>query len=186
VAQHHLAEQFSLAVGAVSKKASPMPEQPSGGGDVAGVVAPPPLIYLGFLAAGLGAGYLWPLAIAGDSVPAAARMGLGAALAVLGIVIGIAGLRQFRQAGTNVRPDRPTTALVATGVYRYSRNPLYIALALVYAGIALAADSLWALAFLVPTLVVVRYGVIAREEAYLERRFGDEYRRFTAAVRRWL
>jgi protein-S-isoprenylcysteine O-methyltransferase Ste14 len=158
----------------------------SSGGDVAGVVAPPPLIYLGFLAAGLGLGYLWPLAIVGDSIPSAARMGLGAALAALGIVIGIAGFRQFRQAGTDVRPDQPTTALVTEGVYRYSRNPLYISQALVYAGIALAADSLWAIAFLVPTLVVVRYGVIAREEAYLERKFGDDYRRFTAAVRRWL
>lgn len=163
-----------------------MPKHASGGEDVAGVVAPPPLIYLGFLAAGLGVGYLWPLAIAGDGMPTAARTGLGAALAALGIVIGIAGFRQFRKAGTDVRPDRPTTALVTQGIYRYSRNPLYISQTLVYAGIALAADSLWALAFLVPTLAVVRYGVIAREEAYLERKFGDEYRRFTAEVRRWL
>lgn len=156
------------------------------GKDVAGVLAPPPLIYLGFLVAGLGCDHLWPLAVAGSGIPAALRAGLGAALAVLGVIIGIAGLRQFREAGTDVRPDRPTTALVVTGVYRFSRNPLYIALALVYAGIALAADSLWALAFLVPTLVVVRYGVIAREEAYLERKFGDDYRRFKAQVRRWL
>src|SRR5713226_9496609 len=138
-----------------------MPKHSSGGGDVAGVVAPPPLIYLGFLAAGLGFGYLWPLAIAGDGLPTAARTGLGAALAGLGVVIGIAGFRQFRKAGTNVRPDQPTTALVTTGIYRYSRNPLYISQALVY-------------------------GVIAREEAYLERKFGDDYRRFTAEVRRWL
>ena len=163
-----------------------MPEQSRGGDDLAGVVAPPPLIYLGFLAAGLGLGYLWPLAIAGDGVPVAARTGVGAALAALGIVIGIAGFRQFRRAGTDVRPDRPTTALVTTGIYRYSRNPLYLSQTLVYGGIALAADSLWAMAFLVPTLVVVRYGVIAREEAYLERKFGDDYRRFKAAVRRWL
>jgi len=163
-----------------------MPKHSRGGDDVADVVAPPPLIYLGFLAAGLGFGYLWPLAIAGDGIPTAARAGVGATLAVLGIVIGIAGFRQFRKAGTNVRPDQPTTALVTKGIYSYSRNPLYISQALVYAGIAVAADSLWALAFLVPTLVVVRYGVIAREEAYLERKFGDDYRHFKAEVRRWL
>lgn len=157
-----------------------------GGEDVAGVVAPPPLIYLGFLAAGLGFGHLWPLAIAGDGIPTAVRMAVGAALAGLGVVIGIAGFRQFRKAGADVRPDRPTTALVTKGIYRYSRNPLYISQALVCAGIALAADSLWALAFLVPTLIVVRYSVIAREEAYLERKFGDDYRRFKAEVRRWL
>ncbi len=180
--------KYNLARGrlAARKKGPPMPKQSRGGDDVAGVVAPPPLIYLGFLAAGLGLSYLWPLAIAGDSIPAAARTGVGAALAALGIAIGIAGFSQFRRAGTDVRPDRATTALVTTGIYRYSRNPLYISQTLVYAGIALAADSLWAMAFLVPTLVVVRYGVIAREEAYLERKFGDDYRRFKAAVRRWL
>ena len=77
-------------------------------------------------------------------------------------------------------------ALVTGGIYRHTRNPLYVALALVYAGIAVAADSLWALMFLAPCLGVIRYGVIAREEAYLERKFGEEYRRFKSAVRRWL
>jgi protein-S-isoprenylcysteine O-methyltransferase Ste14 len=163
-----------------------MPDHSRDGDDVAGVIAPPPLIYLGFLAAGFGLGYLWPAAIAGDGLPMAARAGGGAALAALGIALGVAGFRQFRKAGTDVRPDRPTAALVTQGIYRYSRNPLYIAQALAYAGIALAADSLWALAFLVPTLIVVRYGVIGREEAYLERKFGDDYRRFKAEVRRWL
>jgi protein-S-isoprenylcysteine O-methyltransferase Ste14 len=102
-----------------------------------------------------------------------------------GIATGIVGFLQFRRAGTDVRPDQPTTALVTDGIYRYSRNPLYIAQALIYAGIALAADSLWALALLVPTLIVIRYGVIAREEAYLERKFSDDYRRYKTAVRRW-
>ena len=85
-----------------------------------------------------------------------------------------------------MRPDRPTTALVIEGIYRYSGNPLYTSMAFFYAGIALAAASLWALAFLVPTLVIVRDGVIAREEAYLERKFGDDYRHFRTAVRGWL
>ena len=161
--------------------------EPSGsGGDTAGVVGPPPLIYLGFLVAGWLLGHLWPAAIAGDSVPPAGRIAAGALVALPGILVAIAGLRQFRRAGTQVRPDRPTTALVVTGIYRYSRNPLYLALTLMYAGIALALDSLWALAFLVPVLLVIRYGVIAREEAYLERKFGEDYRRFKAQVRRWL
>lgn len=163
-----------------------MPKHSRGDEDVAGVIAPPPLIYLGFLVLGLGFGHLWPLAIVGGSIPTAARVGVGGALAVTGVVIGIVGFRQFRKAGTNVRPDQPTIALVTEGIYRYSRNPLYISQALVCLGIALAADSLWAVAFLVPTLVVVRYGVIAREEAYLARKFGDDYRRFKATVRRWL
>jgi protein-S-isoprenylcysteine O-methyltransferase Ste14 len=154
--------------------------------DVAGVVAPPPLIYVGFLMLGLALGHLWPLAILGDSVSTAARVAAGGTLVAVAVVIGIVGFRQLRKAGTNVRPDQPTTALVTDGVYHYSRNPLYVSQALVYAGIVLAADSLCALALLVPTLVVIRYGVIAREEAYLERKFGDNYRRFKATTRRWL
>ena len=154
--------------------------------DVAGVIAPPPLIFVGFLVLGLGLSHLWPLAIVGSGIPTVLRTGVGAALAALGLVIAILGFRQFRKAGTDVRPDRATTALITGGIYRYSRNPLYLSLALFYAGIAFAANSLWALALLVPTLAVIRYGVIAREEAYLERKFGDDYRRFKATVRRWL
>lgn len=163
-----------------------MDQRAEGGEDSAGVIAPPPLIYLGFLALGVGIGRLWPLAIFGSAVAREARLGGAAALVIAGIVITIAGLRQFGKAGTDVRPDRATTALVTGGIYRWSRNPLYIAQALVYAGIALAFDSLWALVLLVPTLIVIRYGVIAREEAYLERKFGADYRRFKAEVRRWL
>lgn len=158
----------------------------SRGTDVAGVIAPPPLIFLGFLVLGLVFGHFWPLAVVGSGVPAAVRVGVGVAVAVVSLGMGVAGFRQLRNAGTNVRPDRPTTALVIKGVYRYSRNPLYTSMAFLYAGIAVAADSLWALAFLVPALIVVRYGVIAREEAYLERKFGDDYRHFAAAVRRWI
>lgn len=163
-----------------------MPQHSSDGGEVAGVIAPPPLIYLGFLAVGLALGYRWPLVIVGDRLSSAARLDGAIALLALGIVIGIVGFRQFRRAATNVRPDRPTTALVTDGIYRYSRNPLYVSQALIYAAIALAADNLWALVLLMPTLVVVQYGVIVREEAYLERTFGDDYLRFKAAVRRWL
>ena len=154
--------------------------------DIAGVVAPPPLIFLGFLVLGFVLGHVWPLAIVDGSMPPALRIALGAAVAVLSLAMGMIGFRQLRRAGTNVRPDRPTTALVRDGIYRYSRNPLYTGMALLYAGIAFAADSLWALALLVPVLLIVRYGVIAREEAYLERKFGDDYRNFAASVRRWL
>jgi len=163
-----------------------MPKHSRGDEDKAGVIVPPPLIYLGFLVLGLGFDRFWPLPIFGGGVGAAARAGVGAAVAALGVAVAALGFLQFRKAGTNVRPDQPATALVTEGIYRHSRNPLYLALALIYSGAALAADSPWALAFLVPVLVIVRYGVIAREEAYLERKFGDEYRRFKAAVRRWL
>ena len=98
--------------------------------------------------------------------------------------LGVAGFRQLRNAGTNVRPDRPSTALVIGGIYCYSRNPLYTSKG--FAGIALAVASLRTIAFLVPALVIVRYGVTTREKAYLEREFGDDYRHFRTAVRRSL
>ena len=113
-------------------------------------------------------------------------MAAGAALFAIGGVIAGTAIRQFRRAGTDFKTHRPSTAIVTGGLYRHSRNPIYIALALAYAGIAVAADGLWAMALLVPTLVVVHHGVIAREERYLEGKFGDEYLRYKASVRRWL
>jgi len=154
--------------------------------DIAGVIAPPPLIYLAFLVIGLVSSRLWPLAAFGDSVPGSVRIPLGALLVAAGLAAAVTGFRQFRAAGTEVNPHRPTTALVSGGLYRFSRNPLYLALTSIYAGIASAADSLWALLLLVPALIVMRYGVIAREEAYLERKFGEAYRHYKQAVRRWL
>ena len=152
--------------------------------DVAGVIAPPPLIFGGFLVAGLLLNAAWPLPVVDVARPV--RYAAGAALALLGIAIGLAGFVEFRRAGTDVRPERPTTALVTTGPFRVSRNPLYISQTLVYLGVAVAAESFWALALLVPTLAVIRVGVIAREEIYLERKFGDAYRSYKARVRRWL
>ena len=98
----------------------------------------------------------------------------------------ILALGRFRRAGTAVEPWRTSTALVTNGVYRFTRNPMYLAMALLYLGAALAADSVLALVLLPPLLVLVRVGVISREERYLERRFGDEYRRYRSSVRRWL
>jgi protein-S-isoprenylcysteine O-methyltransferase Ste14 len=153
--------------------------------DVAGVIAPPPLIYLGFLLAGLVLNWIWP-SWPSDAAAPAFRYGLGGVLVAAGLAIAAAGIRQFRRAGTEVRPHRPSTALVTGGVFRFSRNPLYLSLTSVYLGVALAAGSVWALGLLAPALGLMRYGVIAREETYLERKFGDAYRDYKRTVRRWL
>jgi protein-S-isoprenylcysteine O-methyltransferase Ste14 len=81
---------------------------------------------------------------------------------------------------------KPTTALVTKGPFRYSRNPIYVALTLLYLGVALLINALWILLLVVPAVLVLRYGVIAREEAYLTRKFDDVYRQYTAQVRHWL
>ena len=150
--------------------------------DNPGVIAPPPLIYLGFLVIGLLLDYVWPAGVAPDGV----RYPSGIALFALGGAIFAFALRQLRKAGTSLEPRKPTTAVVTGGPYRLSRNPIYVALSLAYLGLAVAADSPWAAALLVPALAVMHYGVIAREERYLEGKFGDEYLRYKASVRRWL
>jgi protein-S-isoprenylcysteine O-methyltransferase Ste14 len=152
--------------------------------DVAGVIAPPPLIYVGFLALGALLEALWPLPF--PALSAAARYGLGGACALLGVGLAVTGARRFSAAGTNIPPTLPTTTLVVDGPYRWTRNPLYLAMALIYIGIAIAAGSLWTLGLLVPLLVVINQGVISREEHYLERKFGEPFRAYKARVRRWL
>ena len=95
-------------------------------------------------------------------------------------------LRALSRAHTPVDPMKPTTALVTEGPLRYSRNPIYVALTLLYLGVAFLVNAWWILLLVVPVLLVIRYGVIAREEAYLTRKFGDAYRQYTAQVRCWL
>ncbi len=81
---------------------------------------------------------------------------------------------------------QPTAALVSRGPYRFSRNPIYLSMSLLHAGIAIAADNIWMLGLLPPVMLIINYGVIVREEAYLERAFGDEYRAYKTRARRWL
>src|SRR6267154_447870 len=110
----------------------------------------------------------------------------GAALAAAGLVMIVIGTRRFQAAGTNVPPNLPTTALVVDGIYRRTRNPLYLGATLVYLGLSVVAGSFWAIGLVVPLLGVINTGVIAREERYLEQKFGDTYRAYQARVRRWV
>ena len=146
--------------------------------DTAGVLAPPPLIYLAGLIAGFAAEALLP--------SASAPWPLGVVLLVAGAALAASFVRALHGGGTAVDPYKPTSAIVTTGPYRFTRNPGYVALALIYAGIALTAGALWPLATLAIVLVVIDRGVIAREERYLERRFGEEYGRYRARTRRWV
>ena len=150
--------------------------------DTPGVIAPPLVIYLVFGLAGLGAEYLWPAAV----LPPAPRYAAGTGVMALGLALGFAAIRQFRRHKTSFLPHEPSTALITNGPYRYTRNPIYLALSLLYAGLSIGADSPSTLALLVPALIVMHYGVITREERYLERKFADDYRRYKATVRRWL
>ena len=148
----------------------------------AGVIAPPPLIYL----AGIVIGVVLRSPVPTPLLPRGLGYGLGAVLIVAAVSILLWGLREMRRAGTAVSTRIPTTALVTTGPFQFSRNPLYVSLTLCYLGIAITAQSLWALALLLVVLAVMQYGVIYREERYLEDRFGAEYVRYKERVRRWI
>ena len=156
----------------------------SGSPDVAGVVAPPPFIFLGFLVAATVLEVIAPLPSLGAH--AIVRYVAGAALALGGFVVIGLGARRFFAAGTNIPPNLPTTTLVVDGIYGRTRNPLYLGSTLVYLGLSVAAGSLWAFVLLVPLLWVINMGVVAREELYLEHKFGDAYRAYKARVRRWV
>jgi protein-S-isoprenylcysteine O-methyltransferase Ste14 len=147
------------------------------------VLAPPPVIFLGALVAGLILHALYPLPL---PVHGLVMRVVGCCLAVAGLALSAAVMHQFGRAGTPVTPWRETRRLVVSGPYRFTRNPDYVGQTLLAGGIGLLFGAPWVLVALVPALVLVRYGVIAREERYLERRFGEEYRRFRGRVRRWL
>ena len=150
--------------------------------DTAGVIAPPPVIYLTSLVIGLVFRALVPTPF----LPRGLAFMLGAILIAIAVWLSVWGVRVMHRAGTSEKTSLPTTALVTTGPFRYSRNPLYVSLTLAYLGIAVAAQSLWALALLIVVLAVVQRGVIDREERYLERRFGADYLRYKERVRRWI
>jgi protein-S-isoprenylcysteine O-methyltransferase Ste14 len=151
-------------------------------GDSPNVVAPPPLIYLAGLALGFGLDAVLPSA----SLPDWVAWPLGGLMILAGGFLAASFVGAFRRAGTAVNPAQPATALVTSGPYRLSRNPGYLGMALVCAGIAILSGALWILATLVPTVIVIDRGVIRREERYLSRKFGDEYLRYMRRTRRWV
>jgi protein-S-isoprenylcysteine O-methyltransferase Ste14 len=149
----------------------------------AGPFGRPPLLYLGCLVAGFALDRLQPLPF---PLPHGVLWTAGAALLVTGVAIFVAAVRNFARADTPVPSNQPVRSLVTTGIHGWSRNPIYLGMCLVYAGIGVAARSPWVLVLLFPLLIVLHYGVVAREEKYLEQCFGDAYRGYKARVRRWL
>ena len=111
----------------------------------------------------------------------------GFVVVAMGIAIGLAGVYSFRKADTTVLPaGRPTTTIVVSGPYRFTRNPMYVAMSCAYIGLSLLLNNVWALLLLPVVVAVVDRLVIRREERYLAAKFGDPYREYCARVRRWL
>jgi protein-S-isoprenylcysteine O-methyltransferase Ste14 len=150
--------------------------------DNPGVIAFPPALFVGTLLAGLLLQWLFPRHLF-PYVPARVA---GSILALGGLVIANWGRRTMESAGTNVKPSEPTLAIVSEGPFRFSRNPLYLSLAAVYLGITLLFNALWPLVLFLPLMIVAHFGIVLREERYLEKKFGETYLAYKRRVRRWI
>ncbi len=150
--------------------------------DSSNAIIHPPIAWALAFGAGLVLDSLYPLRFIPTSVPAAL---VGGAVFAAGFALAIWAIVTIRKAGSQVETNKPTTAIAAGGPYRFTRNPIYIGMFLGQTGLAIGFDSLWVLAMLVPFYLVIRYGVVAREEAYLERKFGAVYLDYKSRVRRW-
>jgi protein-S-isoprenylcysteine O-methyltransferase Ste14 len=151
--------------------------------ETAQVLIRPPLAWALAVLAGLVLDWLEPLPFLPEDWPAGL---VGAVVFVLALVLALWAIDTMTRAGTNVPTNRPTTAIVDGGPYRFTRNPIYMGMFGGLIGLGIAFDNPWLLAMLAPFALVIRYGVVAREEAYLERTFGDAYRGYRRRVRRWL
>ena len=147
------------------------------------VLVPPPVALVLCVSVGWLLDRRWPAPFLPPGLP---RWVLGGALVALGLAVELWAFLLFRRARTSVLPIRPTSAIVEVGPYRYSRNPIYLSMFVVVAGLAVVLDSLWQFAALVALYAVLRWGVIAREETYLARKFGAAYLDYRRRVRRWL
>jgi protein-S-isoprenylcysteine O-methyltransferase Ste14 len=158
------------------------------GPEIAGVIARPILMFPVALVLGFALEHVvrLPFPVSRMGMAHWLSAAIAASLIAVGVAVFAAGARGFSGAGTPLPTNRPARVLVTSGVYGWTRNPIYLAFFFVYGGIGIAVRGLWILILALPLAVIMRYGVIAREEAYLERRFGEGYRDYRARVRRWL
>jgi protein-S-isoprenylcysteine O-methyltransferase Ste14 len=150
--------------------------------DSSGVRFPPPLIYLVGLVAGYFLERKYPLA----SLPRNLSIAAGIVLVAAGFAVARSGALTIWKANSSIIPMRPTTAIVSDGVYRFTRNPMYVGMVVIYVGIALLIRSPWALVLLPLVVLLVDRLVIAKEERYLAGKFGQPYLAYKSKVRRWI
>jgi protein-S-isoprenylcysteine O-methyltransferase Ste14 len=149
------------------------------------IIVFPPVIPASTLAISCLLQWLAPLGLI-DGLDQEWRIGCGVIVFSVGMLITILGRRTLLRHGTNVSPLQPTTALVTEGIFRRTRNPLYVGIILAQYAIALIFALDWLLLLILPSWIVLHFGVVTREERYLERKFGEHYRRYKQNVPRYL
>ena len=150
--------------------------------DSARVIAPAPVLYAVAFLVGLAVEFALPTA----PLPRVVELWLGAVIILISIPIAISAARALVRGRTAFDAKKTTTSIVTDGAFRYSRNPTYMSLTLLYVGLAFVIGSLWVLLMVVPAVAITHWGVVLREERYLESKFGEEYRRYAQRVRRWI
>ncbi len=153
--------------------------------DTAGVIAPPPLLAAGALAIGLILDRLLPAYLLSVLLSVSERIIIGVLLMAAGGALGLAAVRVFRRAGTHVEPWKPSSTLVTAEVFQWLRNPMYVGLILLLTGFAIMIASDWTLVMTIALVPVLHFGVVKREEHYLETKFGDAYRNYKQRVPRY-
>jgi protein-S-isoprenylcysteine O-methyltransferase Ste14 len=151
--------------------------------DSSNAIVRPPIAWALAFFAGLAMDGLYPMPWISDAWP---NIWIGAAVFAAAFALAVWAIVTIRRSGTAVETRKPTTTIIAHGPYRFTRNPIYLGMLLGLTGLAVGFNSLWILAALIPFYFVIRYGVVAREEAYLERKFGQVYLDYRSRVRRWL
>jgi protein-S-isoprenylcysteine O-methyltransferase Ste14 len=153
--------------------------------DTPDVIVWPPLLALGTLILGFVLNWIAPTFVLRVMLPFGIRVLIALLLVSGGAALAIAARREFLQMGTNVAPSQPALRLVTTGIYAHVRNPMYVGLGLLVAGVGVGFASDWSLILLVPAALVLHYGVVRREENYLTGKFREPYQRYLKAVPRY-
>ena len=166
-----------LINGALDDKMGHNPEP-----DHAGVAFHPPLLLLLAIVIGFFARWVLPLSV----LPSALARAVGPVLTVASFGLFLWAVYTLRSGGASIPTNKPTDVIVARGPYRFSRNPIYLGMVLLQLGLGVWANSLWFFVLAVISALLLTWGVISREERYLERKFGDGYIAYMARVRRWL
>ena len=153
------------------------------GKDIADIIAPPPVIYGGLILLGVLFHWLYPWPVLTSFLKSTS---IGGGIIIFGFLLLAWSMAYFIIKRTPVDPYHPTKAIITSGPYRFSRNPVYIALSLIHMGTGIGLQNGWILLLFIPAILIIHHGVIIREEIYLERKFGEAYLTFKNATRRWL
>ena len=160
------------------------PDEPDQEERGAKVRLPPPIVFVLAILLGVAVEYaVYPLHLALGTVP---RVALAAVLGAGAFVLIVSSFQLFKRSGQHPKPWLPTPEIVTAGLYRFTRNPMYIALGLLQATIGVALANPWVVLMILPAEIIIYFIAIRPEEAYLESKFGDEYLNYKSSVRRWM